>query len=223
VLYLNGRRRSSWPRPHAASILSPDTLLLHPQQVEALSHGFPTPPAQGRPCSMLPRGPGPAVISLLSWHGLTYSALPRFQLHACSGYVRPGQLVAIMGPSGSGKSTFLELLCGVRDQLSGHVELDGAKLSRPLLQTGAAVFCRQPQFIPEYTVEEMLLHTRRLYVPQESLAEVQSAVDQVLQDLELERVFERRLDSPLSDGEGRQAVISLSLARWDFLTIVLLL
>ena len=37
----------------------------------------------------------------------------------------PGESVAVVGPPGSGKSTLIDLLCGLRQPSSGHIELDG--------------------------------------------------------------------------------------------------
>ncbi len=40
----------------------------------------------------------------------------------------PGESVAVVGAPGSGKSTLVDLLCGIRQPSSGHVELDGIDL-----------------------------------------------------------------------------------------------
>ena len=37
----------------------------------------------------------------------------------------PGESVALVGAAGAGKSTLVDLLCGLRQPTSGHVELDG--------------------------------------------------------------------------------------------------
>ena len=42
--------------------------------------------------------------------------------------IQPGESVALVGPAGCGKSTLLDLLCGVRQPASGHIELDGIDL-----------------------------------------------------------------------------------------------
>jgi ABC-type bacteriocin/lantibiotic exporter with double-glycine peptidase domain len=43
-------------------------------------------------------------------------------------HLRPGDTVALTGPPGSGKSTLIELICGMRQPDSGHIELDGVDL-----------------------------------------------------------------------------------------------
>ncbi len=40
----------------------------------------------------------------------------------------PGESVAVVGGAGCGKSTLVDLLCGIRQPSSGHVELDGIDL-----------------------------------------------------------------------------------------------
>ena len=42
--------------------------------------------------------------------------------------IEPGESVALVGPAGCGKSTLLDLLCGLRQPASGHIELDGIDL-----------------------------------------------------------------------------------------------
>jgi len=49
-------------------------------------------------------------------------------LHDVSFEIRPGESVALTGPSGSGKSTLIDLLSGLRQPASGHLELDGIDL-----------------------------------------------------------------------------------------------
>lgn len=50
------------------------------------------------------------IISL-TWENLTAHAKDKTVLENCSGYCRPGEMLAIMGPSGAGKTTLLSLLC----------------------------------------------------------------------------------------------------------------
>jgi putative ABC transport system ATP-binding protein len=49
-------------------------------------------------------------------------------LHDVTLRLKPHECVALVGPPGSGKSTLIDLLCGVREPTSGHVELDGIDL-----------------------------------------------------------------------------------------------
>ncbi len=49
-------------------------------------------------------------------------------LHDVSFEIKPGECMALTGPSGCGKSTLIDLLSGLRQPVSGHVELDGIDL-----------------------------------------------------------------------------------------------
>ena len=42
--------------------------------------------------------------------------------------LKPGESVAVVGPAGTGKSTLVDLICGMREPTSGHIELDGIDL-----------------------------------------------------------------------------------------------
>jgi len=49
-------------------------------------------------------------------------------LHNVTLALKPHECVALTGPPGAGKSTLIDLLSGVREPMSGHVELDGIDL-----------------------------------------------------------------------------------------------
>ena len=54
-------------------------------------------------------------------------------LKGAYGYVRPGELVAIMGPSGSGKTTLLNAICNrlsvqKNSRLNGKITCNGNKI-----------------------------------------------------------------------------------------------
>jgi ABC-type bacteriocin/lantibiotic exporter with double-glycine peptidase domain len=49
-------------------------------------------------------------------------------LHDVTFALEPHDSVALTGPPGSGKSTLIDLLSGVREPVTGHVELDGIDL-----------------------------------------------------------------------------------------------
>lgn len=49
-------------------------------------------------------------------------------LHGISFEIKAGECLAVTGPSGSGKSTLIDLLSGVRQPASGHLELDDIDL-----------------------------------------------------------------------------------------------
>src|SRR5262245_17950623 len=50
--------------------------------------------------------------------------------------VTQGELVALVGPSGCGKSTLLRIISGLRAATTGHVEVAGHRVLRPLSEVG---------------------------------------------------------------------------------------
>lgn len=48
----------------------------------------------------------------------------------------PGEFVSIIGPSGCGKSTTMLIAAGLLPASTGHVEIDGKRLARPLTDVG---------------------------------------------------------------------------------------
>lgn len=68
--------------------------------------------------------------------------------------IRRGQAIGIMGPNGSGKSTLLQIIAGVYQPTSGHVEVYGRVA--PLISLGVG-------FQPELTGEENIYLGASLY------------------------------------------------------------
>ncbi len=71
----------------------------------------------------------------------------------------PGQAVALIGPNGAGKSTFIRVLAGEIAPHSGHVALNGRKLtsySPQLLATNRAVLSQQTSMTFPFTVSEVV-------------------------------------------------------------------
>lgn len=50
--------------------------------------------------------------------------------------LRPGEFVSVIGPSGSGKSTSMLIVAGLLSATSGSVEIDKARLARPITDVG---------------------------------------------------------------------------------------
>ncbi len=71
---------------------------------------------------------GDAAAADLNVRGVTYTYAGSPAVRNLSLHLPPGTRVAITGPPGSGKSTLVDLICGIRQPDSGHVELDGIDL-----------------------------------------------------------------------------------------------
>lgn len=71
---------------------------------------------------------GDATAAELNVRGVTYTYPEGKSVRDLNLHLPPGAKVAVTGPPGSGKSTLIDLICGIRQPDSGHVELDGIDL-----------------------------------------------------------------------------------------------
>jgi ABC-type bacteriocin/lantibiotic exporter with double-glycine peptidase domain len=105
-------------------------------------------------------------------------------LHDVSFEIKPGECVALTGPSASGKSTIVDLLSGVRQPASGHLELDGIDL-RELRADSLREHLAVSRSIEIFhgTIDENV-HLNRPHVSAQDVREALAAVglvDEVLQ------------------------------------------
>ena len=115
----------------------------------------------------------------------------------------PGQAVALIGPNGAGKSTFIRVLAGEIAPHSGHVALNGRKLtsySPQLLATNRAVLSQQISMTFPFTVSEVVHMGVRRGRDRES----ELLVESVLGELDLHDLADRAITT-LSGGEQQRA------------------
>jgi len=107
-----------------------------------------------------------------------------------------GEVIAVVGPSGSGKTTLLNAITGIFPPDSGEVMLDGASFHR-LLEYDRSVVGIVPQddlVHPELSVEEALRYAGKLRFPTDvTSAEVDAAVDRVVQSLDIQDIRSSRI------------------------------
>lgn len=133
--------------------------------------------------------------------------------------VAPGQILTLMGTSGSGKSSVLAAMAGTLHSVAegaqalrfdGSVTLNGAELTHlPTAQRGIGLLFQDPLLFGHMTVAENLLFA----VPPGPRAQRHAAVQQALQDAELQGYGERD-PATLSGGQrARVALMRALLAR----------
>ncbi|KAI9592418.1 ABC-2 type transporter-domain-containing protein [Syncephalis fuscata] len=167
----------------------------------------------GKPVAIRPGYEGDMKITYFLWNHISYTVPfksdpggKRRLLDNIAGWVRPGELVALMGSSGAGKTTLLDVLAqrksvGVVNgdiRLQNHIPGDDFRLL-----TG---YCEQLDVHNPYaTVRETLRFSASLRQPQSvSTAEKNSYVDYIINLLELNNIAHAMIGE-LETGRGISA------------------
>lgn len=159
--------------------------------------------------------------AILTWEGLTYDVpTPSGQLRLLKdifGYVRPGQLTALMGASGAGKTTLLDVLASRKNigVIGGDRLVDGQKPGVGF-QRGTSYAEQLDVHESTQTVREALRFSADLRQPYEvSKAEKYAYVEEILCLLELENLADAIIGTPesgLSVEERKRVTIGVELA-----------
>lgn len=162
---------------------------------------------------------------LVSFRNLTYNVRNSTNrkemitlLHGVSGYLRAGELVALMGPSGCGKTTLMDILAGRKTVgvQTGELLYDGVKPSRPFLRRFTGYVEQFDSLVPILTVEEMFMYTADLKLETSTSKEDKArAVETVIDMLALDTCRGTLIGSPLergiSGGQTKRVNIGIAL------------
>ncbi|KAL5539617.1 hypothetical protein UlMin_042303 [Ulmus minor] len=147
-------------------------------------------------------------------------------LNGISGFVCPGEILAMLGPSGSGKTTLLTALGGrLSGKLSGKITYNGLPFSGAIKRRTGFV-AQNDVLYPHLTVTETLLFTALLRLPNSLTWEEKAQhVEHVIAELGLSRCRNSMIGGPLfrgiSGGEkkrvsiGQEMLINPSLLLLD--------
>lgn len=159
--------------------------------------------------------------AVLTWEGLNYDVpTPSGQLRLLDniyGYVRPGELTALMGASGAGKTTLLDVLASRKNigVISGDVLVDGVP-KNAAFQRGTSYAEQQDVHEPTATVREALRFSADLRQPIEvSQAEKYAYVEEVISLLEMEDMADAIIGDPesgLAVEQRKRVTIGVELA-----------
>lgn len=140
--------------------------------------------------------------AVLTWEGLNYDVpTPAGELRLLNnifGYVKPGELTALMGASGAGKTTLLDVLASRKNigVISGDVLVDGIKPGNSF-QRGTSYAEQQDVHEPSTTVREALRFSADLRQPFDvPQAEKYAYVEEVLSLLEMEDMADAIIGDP---------------------------
>ena len=143
-------------------------------------------------------------------------------LHSVTGFMNPGELVAIMGPSGAGKTTLLDVLSGRgrEGHSSGEVFVNGkrrtAAVRRQFQCRSGYMLQLARAFSSELTVRENLAYAALLRLPASmSLEGRMGRVDNVIDELDLNAIADVRVGSAMgggiSGGEERKLMLAIEM------------
>ncbi|KFA80751.1 hypothetical protein S40288_05551 [Stachybotrys chartarum IBT 40288] len=159
--------------------------------------------------------------SILTWENLNYEVpVPggtRCLLNNVFGYVRPGELTALMGASGAGKTTLLDVLASRKNigVISGDVLVDAAKPGKQF-QRSTSYAEQLDLHEPTQTVREALRFSAELRQPFETPMEERYAyVEEIIALLEMESIADCIIGFPefgLTVEQRKRVTIGVELA-----------
>jgi spermidine/putrescine ABC transporter ATP-binding subunit len=123
--------------------------------------------------------------------------------------IAPGEFVTLLGPSGSGKTTTLMVIAGFQAPTSGHVLLNGARLTdTPAYERGFGIVFQNYALFPHMTVSDNIAFPLRMRgVPKSTRASMVEAA------LDLVRLpgLGARYPSQLSGGQQQRVALARAL------------
>lgn len=159
--------------------------------------------------------------SVLTWEDLTYDVPvaggTRRLLNNVFGYVKPGELTALMGASGAGKTTLLDVLAGRKNigVIGGDILVDGVKPGKEF-QRSTSYAEQIDMHDPSQTVREALRFSADLRQPMETPQEEKyKYVEEVIGLLEMENIADAIIGSPeagLTVEQRKRVTIGVELA-----------
>ncbi|MDX1888423.1 FHA domain-containing protein [Mycolicibacterium sp. 050158] len=135
---------------------------------------------------------------------------------------RPGTLTAVIGPSGAGKSTFARLVAGYTHPTTGQVAFEGHDVHAEYasLRSRIGMVPQDDVVHGELTVRQALMYAAELRLPPDTnRADREQVVNEVLEELEMTKHLDTRVDK-LSGGQRKRASVALELLTGPSLLIL---
>ncbi|GFY90846.1 white-brown complex-like protein [Actinidia rufa] len=227
-LPFNHTEKSNFPfstSPNALiTIPDPPPEIKISMDVELVQNELPPPPQPGPPpldcfvSRVVSKGNG----VFMTWKDL-WVTVPgqnggrRAILEGVTGYVEPGEVLAIMGPSGCGKSTLLDALAGrlgSNTRQTGEILINGRKQT---LAFGTSAYVTQDDILmTTLTVKEAVYYSAQLQLPDSmSRSEKKERAEKTIRDMGLQYAINTRIggwsSKGLSGGQKRRVSICIEL------------
>ena len=121
---------------------------------------------------------------------------------------RTGEIHGLLGINGAGKSTILKMLCGLIKPDSGSIEVDGIDVitSPQQAQRNMGIFLDSDGLYPKLSARENIA----LYGQFHQLDDVDSATEQVIDDLHMRAIADRRTEG-FSTGQRMKVALARAL------------
>ncbi|OMC30543.1 ABC transporter ATP-binding protein [Mycobacterium sp. GA-1841] len=135
---------------------------------------------------------------------------------------RPGTLTAVIGPSGAGKSTFAKQVAGYTHPTSGTITFEGHDVHAEYasLRSRIGMVPQDDVVHGQLTVRQALMYAAELRLPPDTTtADREQVVMQVLEELEMTKHLDTRVDK-LSGGQRKRASVALELLTGPSLLIL---
>ncbi|HYO03510.1 MAG TPA: FHA domain-containing protein [Mycobacterium sp.] len=135
---------------------------------------------------------------------------------------RPGTLTAVIGPSGAGKSTFARLVAGYTHPTTGQVTFEGHDVHAEYasLRSRIGMVPQDDVVHGQLTVRQALMYAAELRLPPDTnRADREQVVNEVLEELEMTKHLDTRVDK-LSGGQRKRASVALELLTGPSLLIL---
>ena len=172
-----------------------------------------------------------AIPALLSFWDIKYSVemtqkedgkkrtIKREILRGVNGFMKPGELTAIMGPSGCGKTTLIDILAGRKfaGNTHGLISLNGKPREMKRFKRMSAYVMQNDCLFSFLTVKEILMYTAEMRISDSEATqdERKKRVDRIMRDLDLlplanTRVGDERTGG-ISRGQRRRVTVAIEL------------
>lgn len=154
----------------------------------------------------------------LTFSDINYNVGGKTILSNISGFVEPGQMLAVMGPSGAGKSSLLDILSRKhkRGVISGKILINGSSPTRKQFKRITGFVDQDDSLMGTLTVRETLTYAALMRLPRKMpLKAKQKRVEDVIQELGIAKIADSQIGAPgqrgISGGEKRRVSIGKEL------------